>query len=96
MRLILKGSAAALVALVIVGGSANATTWCESSLVLDLGGAAYVADYGGVECLINCMYWNIRVYAESNGEPGLQRGGTTLLGDVDWCQDSESPDLGVL
>lgn len=35
------------------------------------------------------------VYLESNGEPGLQRGGTSLLGEEDHCQASENPDTLV-
>lgn len=40
--------------------------------------------------------FSVWIYVESNGEPGLQRGGTTMLGDFDICQLSENPDQGVL
>lgn len=33
------------------------------------------------------------LYKETNGIPGLQRGGTSLLGDRDSCQESDDPDL---
>lgn len=36
--------------------------------------------------------WSIWLYQETNGEPGLQRGGTSPLGDTDSCQESKNPD----
>lgn len=39
--------------------------------------------------------WSFWVYAETNALPGLQRGGTTLLGDTDVCQLFENHDQGI-
>lgn len=36
------------------------------------------------------------LYAESNGRPGLQRGGVALSGDVDPCQQAVDPDVALL
>ncbi len=34
-------------------------------------------------------------FQESNGQDGLQQGGTTLLGDPVHCQNFENPDLAL-
>lgn len=39
--------------------------------------------------------WSWWIYAETNALPGLQRGGTTLLGDTDICQLYANHDQGI-
>lgn len=74
--------------------SAGGTPWwdCVNYEFYDFGGAAYMAvdDWPG-----EGYVWSLWIYAESNGEPGLQRGGESLLGDEEVCQLSANPDLAV-
>ena len=37
--------------------------------------------------------YGLWIYVESNGEAGLQRGGSNLLGEAEVCQESANPDL---
>lgn len=90
----LSAAALAIVGLWIAPAIGAEGVDCASYQLVDAGGAAYVAidEVAGEKYLISA--W---VYAESNGEPGLQRGGSTLLlGEQDICQNSSNPDTGIL
>ena len=75
-------------------GGAHGTDFCNGNgTVYDVFGQVYVA----VDAVLTHGYlFSIWVYCESNGEPGLQRGGVTLFGDADLCQDSSNPDSNCL
>ena len=77
----------------VVAPSANATDFCNGEGdVVDVAGQAYIT----LDAIMEHDYlWSIWIYAESNGEAGLQRGGVTVLGDADSCQDSTNPDTGI-
>ena len=71
-------------------GAAPAQAWHECNEgVVSVGGVAYVVLVGVTS---SSYLFSFFVYAESNGEPGLQRGGSDILGWPDWCQQSEDPD----
>lgn len=79
-----------LAGIVALPGGNAAQTFCVDSDVVSLAGVAYVAIDQ-----IDTEFVTLWIYAEHNGIEGLQRGGTTLLGDTDVCQDFENHDLGV-
>lgn len=59
----------------------------------DIGGLVYVdnRDYfwlGAPE-----GHGGLWIYVESNGQPGMQRGGSSLSGEADSCQESGNPDM---
>ncbi len=54
---------------------------------------AYLGTYVVVDSLSARGFW---VYAEANGVPGLQRGGTTVLGDEDPCRSRGPPDFAIV
>lgn len=58
-----------------------------SGEIIDIAGVAYYVITG--ETAIDA--WG---YLETNGEPGLQRGGIMVHGNPDVCQESENPDFG--
>ena len=100
MRGVLGGAAVALVALALVATTANATDWCMNQGPYLRVGAPGVADvaYVTYECTFTWCgnyLFSIWVYLESNGVPDLQRGGVTILGDTDPCQDYANHDMGV-
>ena len=87
--LVLAAAAAALAGLAPI---ANATDFCNGNGQVSQHGSAYVA----VDAVLSHGYlFSIWIYQESNGEPWLQRGGVSLQGDADVCQDSENPDFLV-
>lgn len=85
---------AAVVAFALLASTANATDWCNGNgQMIDVAGQAYVT----MDCFWQaCFFITGAIYAETNMEPGLQRGGSDLtFGEADWCQDSPDPDLFV-
>ncbi len=84
---------AALGLVVVEAPTANATDFCNGNgTVVNVGDQAYLA----VDAVLSHGYlFSIWLYVESNGIPSLQRGGVTLLGDADICQDSPTPDTGI-
>lgn len=82
-----------LLALTLLTPPVTATHFCNGNgIVLVMGDQTYLAldEIAGPESLFSI--WG---YMETNGIPGLQRGGITLLGDADVCQDSPTPDTGL-
>ncbi len=77
----------------VIAPSANATDFCNGNgTVVSIADQAYVA----ADAVMSHGYlFSLWIYLESNGATGLQRGGVTLLGDADICQDSATPDTGV-
>ena len=75
--------------------AADATDFCNGvGQVLRVGVAPTFVAYVTLDPWMNYLipWW---VYVESNGQPDLQRGGVSPLGDADVCQDSLTPDLLV-
>ena len=65
---------------------------CDGT-VTDIGGLIYIDDRDFVS---GNGLW---IYLESNGEPGLQRGGQSILlgaNDVEVCQESANPDTLII
>lgn len=80
----------ALVALALAAPMPSGAAWstCEHDNTLDVGGQAYVvySDWG-------YYYFALWIYVESNGVPGLQRGGENAFGDQDTsCRPHANPD----
>jgi len=85
----------AAVALVAAAPLASSTDFCNGN-----GNVITVGPHPAqvVHVAIDPTYYgwfSIWIYAETNGERDLQRGGVTLLGDADICQDSTNPDQGI-
>ncbi|HVE94239.1 MAG TPA: hypothetical protein VNB24_04915 [Acidimicrobiales bacterium] len=80
-RMLLAGAFAA--GSLFVMGASPASAACGAPLV-DTGVVYVTDDEGGV--------W---IYAESNGQPGLQRGGVTPIGETAPC-GGENPDTVVI
>lgn len=76
----------------VVSSAQPAAAACDGMLfgtVVEVGGAAYVdvREVAGETYL-----YSIWIYVESNGTPGLQRGGSDPTGAPDSCQESANPD----
>ncbi len=85
--------AIAFVTLAVTAPAGGASDFCHGEgAILDALGVAYVAVD---ELFFGATGVRVWVYVESNGDEGLQRGGVTLLGAEDTCQDSSAPDTGV-
>ncbi len=81
----------AILASVFVPGGASYHRNCEESFVIDVGGIVYVV----IEELLSNRPLEFILYVETNWNLGLQRGGESLLGARDLCQDAATPDLQV-
>ena len=94
----LSGVLLAAAALLVLAPSANANHTCGGQGFVVRVGVQGVHDAAYVAWDLEPHWWyNIWVYAESNGVPDLQRGGASILfGSVDYCQDSPTPDLSIL
>lgn len=63
---------------------------CDQITIVSAGDVAYVAIY---ELVGNKFLFSIETYVESNGMPGLQVGGVSLMGDPEHpCQTMANPD----
>ena len=90
-----------VLALLAVAPPADATDFCVCAEAgADCGmGPPSVLDtvYVRIDAILSHGYlFSIWVYLESNGIPGLQSGGTSLLGDEDVCQTTDNPDTLIL
>ncbi len=98
-----KAVAAAVAAvglLAAVAPGANAKDFCNGNgTVIGNGGGVGASDglvYVAIDAVASHGYlFMVWIYTEANGQGGLQRGGVTLLGGADVCQDSATPDMGI-
>ncbi len=95
----IAATVAVVALLAAVAPGANATNFCNGEgTVISIGGGVEGTEVAhvAVDAIMSHGYiFSIWIYAESNGQAGLQRGGFTLLGDADVCQDSPTPDTGI-
>jgi len=96
MRHPLALAALAVAGLVAAAPTGSSTDYCNGNgTVIALGPHPAQVLYVTVDPTHYYEYYTIWIYAESNAQRDLQRGGITLLGDADVCQDSATPDQGI-
>lgn len=89
---------AALVGLLVMASAGNATDYCKGNgNIVAIGNGESPTVYVTADALDGDHMTGPQVwgYLEANGEQGLQRGGLTMLGDPDICQDTTNPDQGI-
>lgn len=84
--LVMSAAAVALAAAPVTPARANPA--CEGRVIVTPDGNFYIDDRGFDQ-------WGLWIYHESNGQRGLQRGGMSMFGYSDPCDESTFPDTVI-